>query len=158
MYPQRVSLFVCLLSICHTMKKLGHYNSTLKKKTQTKLINHLFHCWINKVKLPRSNCQAALASAELHIGFNELTSQERRCSIHTAQKWLMHNWWVTQCGEFDVGYWWVSPVGVPMQMHSRHWREVGSHVDCRRNDAGIMGILAEFMKWHVWHWLCFLII
>lgn len=94
-----------MLLLSHYVK-LGHYiqTSIRGKKTQnkTKLINHLFHCWINKLKLAFPNCQAEMVSAELHIRFNELNSQERRCSIQTAQKWLMYNWWVTQCREFYV--------------------------------------------------------
>lgn len=143
-------------SHCHAiLKKKGHSNRTERKKNQNKVINHTFHCWTNKEKLPCSNCRAALVSAELHIGSNELTSQERRCSIQTAPKWLMFNRWVTQGWEFDVGDWWVSSVGAPVQMHSRHRP---SHRDCKRKHAGIYGYFGLIFVVTCMALLCFLII
>lgn len=78
-----------------------------QEKGKTKFINHLFHCWINKVKLPRSNCRAALVSTELHIPSNELTSQEEDAPFrqHKSDSCIIDE--SLSVGEFDVKDWWV---------------------------------------------------
>lgn len=107
------------------------------------------------MKLPCSNCQAALVSAELHIPSNELTSQEEDAPFrqHKSDSCITDE--SLSVGEFDVKDWWVLLVGAPMQMHNRRRHLGGLASQRRRNMEGLWVVWLNLLQRHVWHCCAF---